>query len=309
MIPLNKLFIGFAALSSLALCSCSDDDENLTPGPVFPNFFEVDPSDNSEEAKMRREFYDRTGIYLQFNDTLAYYTDYNGIERAETVDFGWNLTSSTGNRYRYDYIKNSSEAKQTASMIEKYFIPYINIKDGTLRPYSITIFNSIEEYNSYSDSWKSLEYVSCIRSFGISGGSWIDVEESEAKELGKTLLRKLVDAKVDETNDALADFFAVSGDLYDSSPYEEFPNWENEQDITLVYEAGFTTYYPDSWGDPSWDSFPYENTDLRLFKDAIFNEDETEFREKWADYPKIILKYDLLKECLINLGIDFNAVK
>ena len=106
------------------------------------------------------------------------------------------------------------------------------------------------------------------------------------------------------------DFFDICYDLYYSYPAAEFPDWVDDQDITLVYEAGFLTYYPDTWDyDPEYDAFPTETSDLRLFKDAIFNEDEAEFREKWADYPIIILKYEILKNILTNLGIDFNAVK
>ena len=76
--------------------------------------------------------------------------------------------------------------------------------------------------------------------------------------------------------------------------------------MTLVYDAGFLTYYPDFYGDHDYDSFPYESTDFRLFKDAIFNEDEAEFREKWSEYPKIIEKYEILKRAIENLGLNLN---
>lgn len=305
-----KLLLGSAAATAaLMMCACSDNEDNLKPGPAYPNYFEVAASDNSAEAQLRRGFYERTGIYLVFNDTLGYYTDDYGIDRAETINFSWNFTGHNSLKYFFDYIDDDKKADITTNL-EKYFIPYINIDGGAMKPYSIALFNKIKSYDSNYDEYDDLSFASCWRSFGIAAEDWADItDEDEAKEMGKTLLRKLVDEKIDNYSPEVNDFFDICGDLYYSSPYEEFPDWMTDQDVTLVYEAGFLKYSPDYYGDPDYDEFPTKKNDLIHFKNAIFDEDETEFREKWADYPKIILKYEILKEILINLGIDFNAVK
>lgn len=306
---LNILFLGGIAVGSALLCSCSDDDETLTPGMSIPNFFEVPENDNSEEAQIKRSFYNNTGIYLLFNDTLATYTDSHGTERIETVDFGWSLTASTTQTVRFEYFDDDSRKKEIADKIERFFVPYLDVEGSAMRPYSILLFKNIESYNSYSYRWKAIDYLSCIRCFGVNASSWVDIDDAVAKTTGKYLLRKLVDEKINSSDPLLDEFYAISNEYYDSSPYEAFPDWEYEQDITLVYKIGFLTYYPDSWGDIEWDSFPYDSTDFRLFKDAIFNESETDFREKWADYPLIIQKYELLKKVIESLGINLNAVE
>ncbi|WP_289157880.1 hypothetical protein [uncultured Muribaculum sp.] len=306
-----KLLLGIsAATAAFTFSSCSDSEDNLTPSPAMPNYFEPAASDNSAEAQLRRDFYGRTGIYLLFNDTLAYYTDEYGVDRAETVDFSWNFTGDASREYSFEYIADENKA-DIAARIEKYFVPYINFEGGAMKPYSITLFDKISYYNSYQDKFNSLTFVNCWRSFGIATNDWVEIEsEEEAKAMGKNLLRKFVDEKITIYSSEVEDFFDICYDLYYSYPAAEFPDWVDDQDITLVYEAGFLTYYPDTWDyDPEYDAFPTETSDLRLFKDAIFNEDEAEFREKWADYPIIILKYEILKNILTNLGIDFNAVK
>ena len=294
-------------LASLVVSGCSDE-ETLTPGPTFPNYFEVDASDNSPEAQLRRDFYDRTGIYLIFNEVLATYTDVDGIEKVEKVDFDWNLTSDFEQFYRFTYLEDYEKEARVASMVEKYLLPYINIKGGTFRPFSILITESIE-VDSYNDNdWRSKNYLSCWRCFAVNGNDWLDLSDDEAKAFGRSLIRKIVDDNIPSYSPELDDFYAISGEYYDSYPAEAFPGWMDYQDVTLIYEAGFLTYYPDSYGDPDYDNFPYESTDFRLFKDAIFDEDEAEFREKWADYPKIIEKYEILKQIIENLGLNLNAL-
>lgn len=305
---IKKFFAGCIALASLVVSGCSDE-ETLTPGPNFPNYFEVDATDNSPEAQLRRDFYDRTGIYLIFNEVLATYTDVDGIEKVEKVDFDWNLTSDFEQFYRFTYLEDYEKEARVASMVEKYLLPYINIKGGTFRPFSILITESIEVDSYNSNNWKSKNYLSCWRCFAVNGNDWLDLSDDEAKTFGRSLIRKIVDDNLSSYSPELDDFYAISGEYYDSYPAEAFPGWMDYQDVTLVYEAGFLTYYPDSYGDPDYDNFPYESTDFRLFKDAIFNEDEAEFREKWADYPKIIEKYEILKQIIENLGLNLNAVE
>lgn len=305
---INKAFAICMILTSVAFSGCSDED-TLTPGQAFPNYFEVDASDNSPEAQLRRDFYDRTGIYLIFNEVLATYTDEDGVEKVEKVDFNWEFTDHITQSYRFSYLDDIEKQTEISSMVEKYLLPYINIKGGKFRPFSILLTESIE-LDKYSDNdWRPANYLSCWRCFAVNGNDWLDLSDDEAKAFGRSLIRKIVDDNLYSGSSDLDDFYAISEEYYDSYPAEAFPGWMDYQDVTLVYEAGFLTYYPDSYGDPDYDNFPYESTDFRLFKDAIFNEDEAEFREKWADYPKIIEKYEILKQIIMNLGLNLNAVE
>lgn len=311
MKTLNKLFFAILSLSSISLCSCSDSEEPLTPSPADPNYFAVDDADTSEEGKLRRDFYNNTGIYLLFNDTIHQGYDSYGVYQVETVDFNWeSLTGNGSYTYRITYIDEIETKKSLVDMLGKYFIPYINVDGGQFKPYSLLLSTKMELYNSYSRKWSSTATMSTWRCFAIACENWFGLDETEARIQGKDLLNTLISTKLTDTTPALADFFAVSGeDIYYSAPADEFPDWEDEQDIELIYEAGFLKYYPDSWGDPYWDMFPTTKNDLLHFQEAVLYEDPAEFKEKWADYPKIIQKFDILREVIENLGVNLNAVE
>lgn len=72
---LNKLFLATTVMSTFFMVSCSDSSEDLTPSEPESNPFQVDPSRTDEEALICRDFYDKTGIYLLFTDTLIHRTE------------------------------------------------------------------------------------------------------------------------------------------------------------------------------------------------------------------------------------------
>lgn len=308
MKTINKFIAGFAVMAFPVFCSCSEEKE-LTPGAAYPDFFAVDPADNSPEAQLRRDFRERTGIHLLFNDVLATYTDVDGIEKTEKVDFSWNMDSYSSKYYRFTYLDDIDEMRTMASAVEKYFIPYINIEGGQMKPYSILLPRTLEIDTYNENRWKKTNYISCWRCFAVNCDYWLGKEEEEMKAQGRSLLRTLVDEKISTYASELDDFRAVCDEVYDIPVMDVYPDWVDEQDISLIYELGFLSYEEDWYGEVEYDYLPYESKDIRMFKDAVFYEDEAEFREKWADYPKIIQKYELMKEAIEGLGINLNAVK
>ena len=146
---LSKI-IGLACIiAATGFASCSDDNEDLVPGLTVDNFFAPDPADNSEEARMRRDFYKENGIYLLFSDTLATYIDSNGLERVETVDFKWTALTSHDvlTTVTYDKIFES-ERQASVDWAATYFLPYI--KDGKMKPYSILLVDNLMVNTGYS---------------------------------------------------------------------------------------------------------------------------------------------------------------
>lgn len=307
---INKILFVLAVIASGMICSCSDGNEYLTPSEPGVNLFEPDPNDNSEEAQTKRDFYKKTGIYLLFDDYLGKYTDSNGIEHEEWVDFQWKgLTSgSTSINWEFDKV-SKEEINKVLPLLEKYFIPYINVKGGQFRPYSLLLVKNLLAPNRWGDL-DDADYISCMRCFAINISEWLETEEEDAFVLGRSLLRTLALEKLTQFSPELQPFFEVSQVHYDNGKvWKSFPEWLDNQDIELIYQAGFTRYYPDYDDDPAYDEFPYKSSDLKLFLDHLFYEDENDFKEKWGDYSLIIQKYNLMKEGIEGLGIDFNAVK
>ena len=307
---IHHIFLGISMIFSLLVCSCGDGSEKLQPSEPYKNFFEADPADKSATAELRRDFYNNTGIYLIFSDLLGTYTDEFGIERTEMVDFNWALTDNDSFSYYFDEV--ADEDKQHATdMVAKYFLPYINIEGSKLKPYSILLVSNLNsnQKDTYDDP-SPVDYMSCWRCFAINVDEWIEADEEGAKTLGKNLLYQLVSTKIDYQTPELEPFFAVCEEHYDNYYIvDSFPEWMDEQDIEIIYEAGFRKYYADWYGEADYDAFYSKRNDLADFMKAVFDEDEADFMDKWGDYPKIVEKYNILKGCIETLGIDFNAVK
>lgn len=302
---INKFLIIGTALAALGFTSCTDSEDEPLPGPKMENFFEVPDGDNSPEAQLRRDFFSKTGIYLVFNDVLAEYTDDHGNKKTETIDFNWNLTGNRSNTYRFTYLDNYEDKKQVVEAMEKYLIPYINIPGGQFKPYSFFIANTIEMYRS--SRWRPQTFVQCWRSMGLPAEDWIGLSEEEAKDQGRIILRGIIDAVLDEYSDELNEFFAPVRDLQGADIIEIIEDWDSENpDLDAIYNLGYMGYSASSyWGD----SFYYGARDLSMFKDAIFNQTEAEFMEEWGNYPLVVQRYNILKQVIVDMGVNFNAVQ
>lgn len=307
---INKIYIGLSLVFGVGISSCGEGTEILTPGEPFMNFFEVDPSDNSADARMRRDFKENTGIYLIFSDVLATYTDDAGVEREERIDFNW--TSNTGYagiEYEYDLLTDQGDKAVSIALLEKYFIPYINVENGMFKPYSVLPVKNLLKPNRYGYLVKS-DYISNWNCIAINVEDWIPADEDEAVELGKYLLKSLVNSQLSDTYPELDPFFSICSEAYDAYYISELiPEWVDERNVEWIHEMGFMRYSEDWWGEAEYDSFMTKKNDLTDFMDAVFDEDEEDFREQWGDYPNIILKYEILKECIESIGVDFNGVR
>ncbi len=285
---------------------CGDGTESLSPSAPEPNYFEVDASDNSQEAQLRRSFRDDTGIYLIFSDLLATYTDEYGVQREERVDFNWGMTtSSSDNDPTFDVLEDSEKSNVT-ELIKRYFIPYINVEGGSMKPYSVLLVKNLEKRIS-SGRYMPADYVSCWRCFGINATDWIGADDDEAKSLGYSLLQSLIQDRLNYTSSELIPFFEISEEYYELEYISKAaPEWIDNQDMEIIYNLGFLDYYPDWMDDPAYDEFQNESNDFKSFLSGLFDPD---FEETWKDYPQIMLKYNTLKKCIEDIGIDFNAVK
>lgn len=307
---INKIFLGLLVVATAFVCSCGDGTETLTPGDPFVNYYDVDPSDKSLSGNLRRNFYESTGVYLLYTDILASYTDSYGIDRVETVDFGWSLDdANTTIRWEFDELTDD-EKEMVTDLVMKYFIPYINVEGGSLKPYSIMLVKNLLTNKEDAGYMEESDFISCQRCFAANMTDWIDADSEDAKVLSKLLLRSLVDTKLNDNSPGLEPFFDICADCYENYYISrQILEWIDNQDMELIYEQGFMSYYPDWWDEPEYDSFPSKNNDLKSFMDVIFNQSEDEFMEEWSEYPVIVQKYEILKECIENLGIDLNAVE
>ena len=305
MNTINKLLLGGAAILAAAFSSCSDGKENLTPGPAYKNYFAVEDSDNSPEAQIRREFFNNSGVYLLFNDTLAVYTDEYGRPKTETVDFDWNLTDDLETGASWSFLTTVEDKRKASEIVQKYFLPYVSGKGCPFKPFSILLVTDLTKPDRYDDP-VDIAYLSCWRCFAINVTDWLEADASEMKTLTRELLYELVNGSFSTLDKNLSDFYAISDDYYDERIYRQFPDWLDDQDPELVYDLGFLSYDKDSWDEADYDYFWDDQHDAKEYLRCVIVGDEAEFIGKWADYPKIMQKYYIMKECVMNLGINFD---
>ena len=105
---------GIFLLGAATLFTACGEEDALTPSGNELNSFLPDESDHSPVAELRRSFYEETGIYLLFSDTLRHVqtgTDEQGrpVYDTEMVDFNYNLNGDGGYNLRMEYYTTLEE--------------------------------------------------------------------------------------------------------------------------------------------------------------------------------------------------------
>ena len=110
---------GIFLLGVATLFTACGEEDALTPSGNELNSFLPDESDHSPVAELRRSFYEETGIYLLFSDTLRHVqigTDEQGrpVYDTEMVDFNYNLNGDGGYNLRMEYYTTLEEMQAAA---------------------------------------------------------------------------------------------------------------------------------------------------------------------------------------------------
>ena len=105
---MKKSYIIIFIVSAIAIIACQKEDE-LTPSNNERFYFEVAADANDPTSVLRREFAEKTGSFLLFNDTLykeqkGYSANGEPIWEIETVKMSYYITNDDSYRYTYDYI-------------------------------------------------------------------------------------------------------------------------------------------------------------------------------------------------------------
>jgi len=298
------------ALSTVGFVSCNDDDEILEPSVGYvDNKFAVPEDATGPEAELRRSFYNRTGVFLMYDDLLSREylgLDANGKEiwKEERIDFLYNFTDVDFDAPKFVFIETQEEKQAAADLIEEYIMP--RIEGGKLSPFSILAVKSMQVYLPLANSWK-YEYqdaytTSCWRCRAIATDKWMQAEGAEKEAITIEVLQALLSDKFTYKSTEAAEFIAVGEDYHDEYLDDIFDDWAEDNDISRVHELGFLSYVESSyWGD----YLPSSSEDFDAFFDIIFSMDESEFMEKYGEYSIIVAKYNLMKNAIISMGFKF----
>lgn len=305
---MNKYAIyGLFAVAALSFSSCSDEEEVLEPTVgVVENKFAVPEDATGAEADLRRSFYKNTGVYLIFNDLLSrdlVGTDANGkdVYKEEWVDFTYNLTSIGDEPPIFEYLENDEDKKAGAELIEKYLYPHL--EGGKLMPFSIMPVETIEVFDPYWWEYAPASIVSCWRCLAVAVGEWMSLPEEEQEEYSMSVLLDLISLKFTYTSDEADEFSELSYEYSGEYLSDLDENWDRS-DMSLVYELGYLSYVKSRYSAYS-DYLPYTSADFNSYLEAVLSRDEADFMEEFGDYSKIVTKYYIIKNALIDFGYKF----
>lgn len=284
----------YAILIGSMLVGCSDS-EDTTPSYADINVFEPAEDDNSETAQIRREFFNATGSYLLFSDTLRAVnrgtsTDGTVVTKPEMLDIMAYAMIGYGSRtqYYYEYITSPEEQREAMNLIKDHLV----WRMGRALPYAFFIVNSI----SYKDDKDNLVYETKqlgLRAYAISlnGGKAFEDPETYFSSMISDMVRTKVKTM---SEDELAEFYDFSREYY----------YEYKEDFGLS-----ATKYPDKemWNygfftDVYKDLFPNSTSDLDLWLYYVTTLSREDFEAQYGSSSVMMAKYEVLAKIIEDLG-------
>ncbi len=291
----NWIYILMLLLGGISY-ACSGE-EDLEPSNVKEDYFSVPADATDEVSVLRREFYDKWGVHLLFNDTLKHelvgvnaYGD--EIWETETLGLDYSLTSISGNQTRCEYIKDFEKMKLIAQAVGTY-LSYMSPEDY---PYSIFVASSMG-YDYYG-KWRSVSFVSNWRcmAFAIEDGN--NVLADIVIWMRTELLSKYVEELYDEDYTLFTPFRNVTNQYRGDYIVDYVEDWDRSS-MEMLYEYGFLSYEADSY-DPEdcyYDTFHWDqDVDRKDYCRLILEvPEEADFQALYGQYPLVVEKYHIMK--------------
>lgn len=292
------IFIWIILAGSLFSCG----KENVTPGKVR-NPFAPAPEATDATSELRREFYEKTGCFLLFNDTLRH--EYMGVDAfgnpyydTELLAMDWDLGSVKRDYIlRYEYLDGMTQQQKAYDFLVNNLKPSLN-----KLPYSILAVNKIElrkeDWITEQVTWESkvCEINSRCMAVAIEGLFAEDVKpEVYVQDLCCTIIFSRL--CVNEANywegSKAYDFLDVN--MWDYGAPKSW-YWGS------LHELGFLEDVDEIF-------LPSAVQDASAYIKAVLLETEEEFRAKYDQYETIMMKYEIIKPLVEkeaeDLGIKF----
>lgn len=296
----------------LAGCFAACQDEDVKPSGAISSF--LPPLDATDETSvLRREFFENTGCYLLFNDTLRH--EYQGLDdygnpyyETELLAMEWSIDGGTVSYvFTYNYIKDIEQQRQVSDFIINHLYPYAQ----SIMPVAILAVNNINEYDSYENPPEYLESpltYSNDRCSAINfSGLWtVEDEDAYAQDICAELLLGIWggDASWYYSGGDAEGFFDVTP-RYDGDDKhdhyieytDEFAGTEEEY-LARLYNVGFIVDTDNVY-------LPTFKEDIVSYIKACLTMTDEEFRAKYGEYDYVIAKYEFLKPLIEQTGIKF----
>ena len=300
----KTIILSFLAMTVATACHKEDE---LTPEEDFTiSHFLPQAGDTSEEAQIRRQFYQTENSFLLFNDTIRHDllgTGPDGKEyfKTETIDIGYSVGDNyeQSGSYSYEYLNTVAEKQAAAKFIQEELIPHLGTKD--LRPFSWMAAKKVIYTAFGSDTEKtSVKGERCI---AVALGD-ITSADMNKKELSSQIMQSLLGSLIESKEEELENFYAVNNSIYDTRFTN--PDFTEEYAWEEVKSKGFIKLAVNDWTGAIllvW--YPTKKQDLNAFVELALGKTEAEVNSMYAGYPVIIQKYQLMKQVIESVGYKF----
>jgi hypothetical protein len=280
--------------------SCSED--GVTPHlKNTTQAFLPAADDNSEEAQMRRDFYQTYGSFLLFNDTLQHEAlgkDVNGEMRyfTEVLDLNYQVGMSTGSNEKFKFsLMTDMEAKRIAlQYVKDYLLVHLT---GKLKPYSWLLVDKIkrEFVGSVSSPYVAAGQRAIVLACNVLPRLSDEQKQQYTEQVMTTIIAKLAN----DNAASFESFLHVSSSYYDGTFTAPSTNAENTE---MLNKVGFICRGTNGLKQEVNGLYPNREQDIKAYARLVVVNSAEALQTKYADYPLVLQKCSIMRETLKSLG-------
>ena len=282
---MKKFYYIFLILVSVMAVSCSED--GVTPHLKDTTLaFLPAADDNSEEAQLRRDFYQTYGSFLLFNDTLQHEAlgkDVNGDMHyfTEVLDLNYQVGMSTSSNEKFKLIPMTDMENKRAAVqyIKDYLLVHLT---GKLKP-------------SVSSPYAATGQRAIALACNVLPRLTDDQKQQYTAQVMTTIIAKLAG----DNAASFDDFLQVSAAYYDGSFTAPTTSAENTE---MLNQAGFISRGTNEFKQETNGRYPSQDQDIKAYARLIVSSTAEANAKKYADYPLVLKKCDIMRETLKSLG-------
>ena len=287
-------------VASILALSCSEDDVTPDLKDVTTPFLPA-ADDQSEEAQMRRQFYNEYGSFLLFNDTLQHQAlgkDVNGDVHyfTELMDLNYTVGMSTTSNEKYQYtLMTDWEQKQNAvKYIKDYLLTHLT---GKMMPWSWLLVDQI--HRNYNGTQTSPYAATGQRAVVLACNMLPKLSDAQKEQYTAQIMNTLISKLVSDNAEAFEEFYRVCQSQYDSNFTAPKTDAEN---MALLNEAGFICRGKNYMNDEVNGLYPSQDLDIKAFARLVVANSVEKLQQRYADHPLVLTKCEIMRRTLKSLG-------
>ena len=279
---MKKLLYLFIVVFAISFIAC-DKEEDIVPVGADDTYL-PQPSDTELGSKIY-DLYDKYGV--------AFLYDF------EKTIFDWNMVTSTNDKFNISLIQKSEELSSRIDFLkENWLSAYPDEFIKTKFPIRILLLDTIVEPST--NPWASDVYFSSLvglNNIAISnmGNAFVDVDKIVfVNNINVSLLADYLFAK--EYLTIPEQFYIISG----KELYNERRNGRGFMD------NGFFEFKNSRWVSLK---FPDSTRDLKAFVSFYIETAPVEVEAQIGEYPKMMEKYNIVKNYIESQGINLHSIE